>query len=357
VPIGVFINDAFVLPSDLVCGFLAAGFSSSGVANSILSNDLSNANVTNRIVSSFLDDGTDSPNLVSPHNVVSFSFADACGDDCVADAGSSTGRSCLSDSTVECEVLTFTDTCPGVGTGPGIFAPFLFNSTPPGTILVDPGTGELTPDVPPVMLTPTDPGSVAFTLDYATSAIELVDLVGSITTDACVGGACTTDVCSPENFNGICDLDSTCGVDDRCDDDFSACAVDSDCTGTGTCFGTSGMSCTSDVQCPDIAGPRIMYEATCSKLEFEAGTCTPFDIYADVADVCKGAGVETLPDAPPCCATGFVNNDTSQGLDGRPFDTSCKSADNRRRCCALYADSYPDATEAQQPQLWVNPAP
>jgi hypothetical protein len=95
-----------------------------------------------------------------------------------------------------------------------------------------------------------------------------------------------------------------------------------------------------------------MYEATCSKAEFAGGACTPFDIFADVSDVCKVRSV-AFADAPPCCDVGGVVTGS-----GRPNDFSCNgTAANQRRCCAALAVDFPNATPAQQPQLPVNPAP
>jgi hypothetical protein len=95
-----------------------------------------------------------------------------------------------------------------------------------------------------------------------------------------------------------------------------------------------------------------MYDAICNKAQFEAGDCTPFVGFTDVADVCKG-GVDDFVDAPDCCDTGDPT-----GMDPtRPFDPNCENAANQASCCAALATDYPTATPAQQPRLPVNPAP
>jgi hypothetical protein len=118
----------------------------------------------------------------------------------------------------------------------------------------------------------------------------------------------------------------------------------------GTCFvlGTqTAAPCATDDDCD-----AVITAASGGQIET---CCAPFGIYPDVADACKGASPDDKP--VECCITGFINNDDTQGLDGNTFDTACTSTDNRRRCCVYYQDSYPTSTPAQEPQLWVNPAP
>jgi hypothetical protein len=293
-----------------------------------------------------------------------------------------------------------------------------------------------------------------FEINYDQTTIFLDNLVGNITTDACIGLACNdvggdvVDICSTFVLNGVCNNDSTCDTGNAtCDDDLSACPNgDSDCLGDNTCFGST-QPCTVDANCDPLGSPRIMYDSGCDKLQFaacgdtpcaadtdcpfnsqtgqmcdfdtpcdsvaltckndstitctvanentdcatapnnecrninfgtcgqiannrctntnvdcsengdddcnflfgDAACCAPFGIFPDVADVCKVRPVASA-DAPPCCdQSGLVTGST------RPDDFDCSgTAANQRRCCAALAESFPEATTAQQPQLPAN---
>jgi hypothetical protein len=338
-PLPVLVTDAFVLPASLVCGFIDAAFTESSVENSILANAISNADLTSLIVNDFLDDGTNpascggaSPCLVSPHATVTFLFSDACGDACTGAPGA-----CTSDGSA----CNATEDCPDAETGPGIQVPFFFRTTDPESVPPGPSPFLITPNGGAGSLTDLQ-------VNFSGTAIELVDLTGPITTDACIGGACAVSICSPFIYNGVCNTDSTCDLaNGTCDDDLSTCTSDTDCLGDDTCFGSS-QTCTVDTDCNNLTSPRIMYENTCSKIEFDGGACTPFDVFPDVSDVCKARGVD-FADAPPCCDTGIGTG------SGRPVDPSCNTnPGNRRRCCAALAENYPDSTSVQEPQLPAN---
>jgi hypothetical protein len=331
-PLPVLVTDAFVLPADLVCGFIDAGFTEASVANSILANTIRNANLTGLIVNDFLDDSTAGGALVSPHNTVQFLFSDACGDACTGAPGLCTSDGSACNATAD---------CPLTGDGPGIQVPFFLRSIVPETVPPGPSPFLITPNGGAGSLTDLQ-------VNFSGTAIELVDLTGPITTDACIGGACAVSICSPFIYNGVCNTDSTCDLaNGTCDDDLSTCTSDTDCLGDGTCFGST-QTCTADGNCDVLTSPRIMYESTCSKIEFGGGACTPFDVFPDVSDVCKARGVD-FADAPPCCDTGIGTG------SGRPVDPSCNTnPGNRRRCCAALAENYPDSTSVQEPQLPAN---
>jgi hypothetical protein len=272
--VDVVVEDAIILPAPLVCNFLEADFTSSEVDNSVVGNAISNANITSVTLNSFLVDGTAGNARVSPHEVVLFDFATACG--CTDPANPPDP-----------------DTC---GTGPGIVAP---------TFVRDGASETIPPGPTPFPITPTAAGTVDFTIPYADLALDLKNLTGSIVVPVvCVGGACgALDICSEIDRGGI-------------------------------------------------ASPRIMYDATCNKAQAAAGDCIPFLVFTDVADVCKGVGVE-FADAPDCCDTGdFTGMDPT-----RPIDVNCQNDANRASCCAALATDYPTATAAQQPRLPVSAAP
>lgn len=100
-----------------------------------------------------------------------------------------------------------------------------------------------------------------------------------------------------------------------------------------------------------------MYDALCSKLEFAAGDCTPFDAFTETADVCKLAGLEPADladNVPPCCDNTLPCEPPCAFL---PSDLFCVTQPNVDSCCAAITTDYPTAGAAQNPQLWVNPAP
>ena len=274
-PVDVVIDDAIIVATALVCNFIEADFTSTEVDNSVVTNAVSNASITNAALNSFLVDGSADNARVSPHDLVSFDFATACG---------------CPDPTNPPDP----DTC---GTGPGIVAP----------AFVRDGASETIPPGPtPFPITPTAAGTVDFTVAYSGLALQLKDLMGPfIVPVVCVGGGCPAvpgDICSPEDRGGI-------------------------------------------------PSPRIMYDATCNKAQAGAGDCTPFVVFTDVADVCKGTGVD-FADAPDCCDQDLLPG----GVPGPNFDPNCMSAANIAACCAVLATDYPTATAAQQPRLPVSPA-
>lgn len=302
-PVDVLIEDAIVLPAALVCNFIGATFVSAEVDNSLVANAISNADITSVTLDSFLDDGTNPASCggastceVSPHEIVLFDFGTACGDNCVANV-------CTSDGTTACTVPTFTDVCPGVGTGPGIIA---------RTFRRDGASETIPPGPTPFPITPTAAGTVDFTIDYSGTALDLKNLSveGAVAIPvACLGGACAFDQCA---------------------------AIDRG----------------------SIASPRIMYDATCNKAQAEAGTCTAFLDFSTVADVCKGGGIDAADFAsgniPACCDNTLPCVDPCANL---PTDLFCQTDPNVASCCAAIATDYPSPTPAQQPQLPVNPAP
>lgn len=168
------------------------------------------------------------------------------------------------------------------------------------------GPGIVVPFLPPtdtpvdagaVEITPAAVSNVAFAVEYAGLALELKNLMGAFGIPSlCLGGSCEFDACTPEDRDG------------------------------------DGLP---TIAMPDAGGPndspRIMYDATCNKAQAEAGDCVPFEEFTDITDVCAGRA----PNDPP---------------------VSCDPSD-QAECCAVLQTKYPTATNAQQAQLPVAPAP
>jgi hypothetical protein len=292
-PVDILPQDAVVLPSALICSFIGAGFTEAIVDNSFAVATYSNADITSTQLSSFLDDGTAGGALVSPHAPVVFDFGAACGDNCV-------GGVCTSDGSTTCSIPTFTQDCPGIGTGPGIIAPTFAGSgsIPPGPI---PGQQ--------VTLTPTAAGSVDIELPYSGIALNLPAVGNPPLAAGCVGGACGTGT----NLAPLCSV----------------------------------------IQRGTAASPRVMYDATCDKIAAGGGTCEPFFFFSTLGDVCKGAGIDAVADFNkpaqlPSCTDGIC------GLLTTPTDFFCTTPAAVTACCAQLNADFPDATAAQTPQLWVN---
>jgi hypothetical protein len=306
--VDVVISDVVAIPATLVCGFInPGGFTSAKVANSIIGNSISNAVPTSAQLNSFLG----SPRM-SPHGDVLFDFGDACG----------------------CDNPGAGDLVPPCGTGPGIAAPGFVRTSDPQTI---------PPPPPPFPITPNAAGTVDFTVDYMGLALEIRELAGNLNIpEVCIGGACP--------FSGT--VMSTCTPIDREGDGCPGALACKPCIDNGngatTCGGsTSAMAvaCTTDADCTGPAptvndSPRVMYDATCSKAQFDANLCIPFEEFPSIADACKGE--PRLP-PPPCCNV--------------PDDLFCADPAAHQNCCAELQARWPTATAAQQPRLPVNPAP
>lgn len=290
--VDVTVEDAIVLPADLVCGFIGAGFQTATVANSQIEATYTNADLTSSTLTSFLDDGSAGGGLVSPHLDTVFQFGEACGDNCV--------DGLCKDGVTACALSTFTQDCPDAGTGPGVAVPFLAN-----------GPGSIPPGTDPVALTPTAAGTVDIGLPYSGIALNLPD-VGGIAS-GCAGGACSgADLCM---------------VIDRS-------------------FGTD----------PSLPSPRVMYDATCNKEEFDGESCEPFGFFATLGDIVKGVGIDAVadfnnPEQLPACTEGIC------GLLTTPTDFFCTSDAAKQACSTQLATDFPTATAAQLPKLPVSAAP
>jgi hypothetical protein len=207
VPLDVVPQAAIVLPADLVCGFLGAGFTAVEVANSSIGLTVNGAAPGTIPLASHLPG--------SPHGNVAFDFTTACGNP--------------------------------AGSGPGIVAPFL-SPTAGNAVQINPSAA-----------------AVDFLINHADIQLNLVNLQGPfVVPSLCVGGACASDSCGPEDRDG---------------DQASGGPNDS---------------------------PRIMYDANCTKSEAALGNCAPFAEFAGAADVCVGRPPTTAPtvcnDQATCCA-------------------------------------------------------
>jgi hypothetical protein len=298
--IGTIPQAAVVLPSALICSFIGAGFTEAIVDNSFAEYAPVNASLASIPLTSFLDDGTAGGAPLSPHNQVVFDFGAACGDNCVGDI-------CTSDGTTACSIPTFTQDCPGIGTGPGIIAP-TFAGAP--DVIIPP---DFTEQV--VGLAGLAQGTVDFALPYSGIALNLPAVGNPPVAAGCVGGACG----SGPNLSPLC----------------------------------------SPITRGALDSPRVMYDATCSKIQAGAGTCLPFNFFSTLGDVCKGAGIDGVADFGveenlPACT---LDPDTGDPICGRPTtpgDFFCTSATAVQQCCDQLAADFPNSNAAVLPQMPVN---
>jgi hypothetical protein len=159
------------------------------------------------------------------------------------------------------------------------------------------------------------PGTIDFTYEYAT--LELP--ISTALLPVCIGGLCVAGVPCP--YRELTTVgDTTQGPGDS---------------------------------------PRIMYDATCDKLGALAGTCSPFEDFAEASNICAtgnpGTGLNPSSATGICgaCAPagGSVGDPCGDTGEGEP---PCVCAD-RQDCCDFIQTNYPTATVAQFPQVPINP--
>jgi hypothetical protein len=300
VPVDIQPQATITLPASLVCGFtdvVAFG----AISNSQLTFDITGGTPTSQQVWSFVDDGSQSPTLVSPHSQTIFDFFAACGNA----AGTCSGGTCSSDGTTSC---TTDDDCEE--TGPGILLPFLPRTSDPAV----PGTTSVTPAAP---------GVLRFTYEYATLELPILTPILGL----CIGGQC---------MGGV-----PCPIGERTG------------SGDGICSqfppGSPG-NCTAD------DSPRIMYDANCDKLGVLGETCSPFENFGEAANICATGQPGTSLN--PAAEEGVCGSCTPTSC-GEPVDEGglgpCTC--DRDDCCDFVQANYPTATSAQFPVVPVNPAP
>jgi hypothetical protein len=231
---------------------MEANFTSTDVDNSIVLNAVSNANIPDATLNDFLVDGSAGNARVSPHDVVSFDFATACG---------------CPDPTNPPDP----DTC---GTGPGIVAP----------AFVRDGASETIPPGPtPFPITPTAAGTVNFTVEYSGLALQLKNLMGPIIVNfLCVGGGCPEptpgDVCE-EIKRGAIDsprimYDATCNKAQATAGDCTPFVVFTDvadvCKAEGVDFADAPDCCDQDIS-GGVPGPN--FDPNCTSVANQAACC------------------------------------------------------------------------------------
>jgi len=221
------------LPASLVCGF-AAVLTQGTISNSGVDFIIGNGTPTGQAVDSFVDDGSDSPNLVSPHNPTVFSFTDACGCD-PRDPPLGGGPD-----------------QPSCETGPGITIPFLPRTTDPAV----PGT---------TAVTPTAAGLLRFSYEYDTLVLPIATAIGL---NVCVGGACLLTDGLP------CPATDRTGDGDTTDPgDAPRLMYDAECNKIGV-LANGGTPCTADAQCP--------FNASVGQLcDNATGTCDATELTCD----------------------------------------------------------------------------
>jgi hypothetical protein len=285
------LSATITLTAELTCGFSDA-VPDGTISNSELTFGVSNSDVSTQLVQSFVDDGTQSPTPLSPHQPTTFDFFETCG----SAPGTCSDGTCTTDGTTSC---VLDEDCEG--TGPGISIPFLSRTNDPAVS----GT---------TSITPSEPGVLRVTYEYESLKLPIVtDLVA-----VCIGGACVA------GQDGL-----------QC--------PDSERTGAsnGNCAFATPEECTPD------DSPRIMYDARCTKADFAEGTCSPFEDFGEAANICvRGQpGGAVAPDVE----TGVCGNCMPEGcgLEENPCDCDIEA------CCAFVQENYPTATANEFPALPV----